>query len=336
MPQRLRYLLIAFFLFVFLFFLGIKMNGWKMNETVVASRSLSPRNRDCQIDIFDNYNLRSRFQRRQNPVIRAALMYYGDEAVRVEDLRREYVQVIETRFVYANSNIFQLKITSFLTASLPEENFVSVSSGIFDEGLTYNYSEVSRRWPLVQEGSIKKFWHYYRNTDNCLALEAYGAFRLREPNLFDNFDILIVLTDLPLRHPALRIGRVLLIQRTGFYGWVIRKNANLRRLVVNENPAVIKRTQWFVAEETIHEVGHVLGLNHSCVQDDVVYSRKGQIICSQCCARNDIMSLCRDRSRASVAFVHRFSNCALRFIRRNSLPTVMVGGIPPRQIDICQ
>lgn len=83
-----------------------------------------------------------------------------------------------------------------------------------------------------------------------------------------------------------------------------------------------------VVDELIHEVGHVMFLDHASSQcyKSGMSNAESAACCSESPAKNDVMSYCRKRSLVNAEHFYGFESCNLKTIKEKIVPAMLKGG----------
>ncbi|MBS3088882.1 hypothetical protein J4402_03835 [Candidatus Pacearchaeota archaeon] len=269
-----------------------------------------------EIEVFDSCNVINN----SIPVIKVFFVQFGSEVKSPEEIT-ELMVYIKNAFAISTENIVNLGLTYGGFVPFPLESSTRDYSSAKDLGEN----------PEILQEDLPRIWYYYydpssgdsiyrgRNYFREDILNALNASNLNKTK----YDLVIVYTDAQFEGmgafyyrsygiPLIRLNSIEL------GGWRI---ANVGSHYQNK-----QRTNTFIAEETVHETGHYMSLQHSCLKcnQDIL----SESCCDQCLYRDDVMSYCRTRPVDNSKKVNSFCDCNLNYIKTIFIPGFMTGRWP--------
>ncbi|MEK6941651.1 MAG: hypothetical protein AABW85_02240, partial [archaeon] len=256
------------------------------------------------------------------PVIKAALVQFGNYLGQpgLESLG----PFLEKAFFGATKNIVTLDIRTGKTIPFPKED------------QEHDYSKIKQKYPWVEPEDIPRLWYYDAGLTQLVSDISSG---LPDPD-FDsnNFDLIIVATDAQFE------GLGYLV-----YSGLYKNSTGLPIVLVNtfgiggwKNGAPYPRSsssEYQIADETIHEAGHFMGLGHACSACNSSGLEAGVLdekCCQECEWKDDATSYCRQRPIfTSDNFYNKFLSCSLDFVENKFIPAFENGQIPEQIESAC-
>lgn len=184
------------------------------------------------------------------------------------------------------------------------------------EGPGHDYDSVLVDYPWLLPEDVPRIWYYHIGFDLLLAdlreaIESAGVD-------MSSTDLLWVITDLQFEGLGVFLGQDTLGQ------WAIMVPALELGGWAFDEPARFVATEYTLTEETLHELGHFMGLNHACNSCNDVPVNEARVCCDNCTAKDDIMSYCRQRPLEEEDDFHNtFLACSLDLIEHQFIPAFL-------------
>ncbi len=259
-------------------------------------------------DFCDNSVNTVCFSPRTDKVITAVVVQYGNYLNKNE--LEQYTQTIIKRFDIATDGLVSLKIIASVSIPLPK----------------HDTAVISKKLPWIKEKDrLNGLWYYYNNSGlSTVGGEIFEAsMKSTIAQYVKKADAIISLTEAQFEALGFQDQRVLVTEQPTQIAWE-RKNNN----------KIEKNSEWKLADEITHELGHFMGLDHSspnAFDNGILSTQK----CSKSPNRNDIMSYCRSRTKVSSTVAGKFSKCTANFIDKVFVPILLNGGYPTHQEKPC-
>lgn len=239
------------------------------------------------------------YAKREKPIFNIALVYYGSE-FGVDYLDRISKVLIE-RFFKATDQKIALNIKFKFV--LPYLHQIS------------SYPDYKQ--PYVTEIiRLQRLW-YYDNVDSKIMNEVYNQIKKNEKHKssLEEIDAVAIITGAQFDGLGYASGRIAVTENPREIAW---------NLIDGYTEIV---SDYNVADELIHELGHTLFLDHTsnqCMKLDSLEEREK--CCKESPSGNDVMSYCRGRSKVDDQNMHSFSECSLKIIQEKIVPSMINGG----------
>ncbi len=259
------------------------------------------------------------FIKREDPIIKAVLFQYGNYG----DISKldTYSSTIENRFGTATNGEVLISIENVIRHPLPKEGH----KGPLPNSKPHDYTSIRQQYPWINTDSLERVWYYYNSTGENIAQEAYQTLLDSEDSSkLTDVDLIIIFSEAQFEGLAKSVGRVVLAEYPMEVAWA--KEVSYR---------TEERGEWYIADQVIHEIGHVMGLKHA-TPNCFPYSDTTEACCAESPNKDDIMSYCRKRLLVSDTFGYRFKTCTLNYLKNGFLPVLISGGNKPAQIDSCK
>ena len=240
------------------------------------------------------------YAKRANPILNIAFVYYGDyytdeDMSRVEALLKE-------RFAAATDQMIQLNVA--VKALIP---FKSQLADFPDYRQEY----------VTEPERLQRLW-YYDNVGAKILKEVYDVVKADSklsPNL-KAIDALVIVTGAQFDALGFASGRVAVTENPMEIAWGLKDGGRVD-YVSDEK----------VVDELIHEIGHVMFLDHAASQcfKPGMDHKASQECCATSPAKDDVMSYCRKRDQVKGEFFYKFAECNLRTIKNKIVPAMLEG-----------
>lgn len=241
------------------------------------------------------------YRKRSEPILNIALVYYGDYYSQ-EDLTRVQ-HMLEERFFLATDK--SIKIKTAVSALLPFKHKLE------------NYPDFRQDYVTDPE-RLQRLW-YYDNVGARILVEVYDEFKKKSPELnisLNQLDALIIITGAQFDALGFASGRVAVTENPMEIAWGLPDGGRVDYI-----------SDAKVVDELIHEIGHVMFLDHAasqCFLPGMSY-QESQLCCANSPAKEDVMSYCRNRTLVNDEAFFGFKDCNLRNIKNKVIPA-MLGG----------
>ncbi len=251
------------------------------------------------------------WQERDEAVINVALVYYGDDSMKLSDLNR-IEPILQERFLKATDHALRLNVVAKRVLPFKQQ---------MPKNFTYK--------DITDKKRLQRIW-YYENVGAKVLTEVYEEYTSAE--------------DIETVH---RLDAVLTITSAQFNALGFATG----RMSVTEYPSEVAfgapgggrvdyPSDFTLVDELIHELGHNMFLGHtstpclvSKIQEQMgitTITRELLQEVDRCCADspsgNDVMSYCRKRGNVSEDFMHGFESCNLDMIKNKIIPNMLKGG----------
>jgi hypothetical protein len=253
------------------------------------------------------------FEERRDPVVRAIMVHYGS-AVGVADLRRVGALLVR-RFKESTAGALELEIAEHRVIPLRPR--------------ARDLDEIAARIPGPPEkkdpARLVRLWYYYHSPASI-------ADEVREE-----------MAKAPgLKKVMKRVDAVLVMAEPQFEGLGYADGA----YAITEQPVEIAwagegggftrfESDARVVDELLHELGHVLGLDHAAKQCNAA-EVEGRKCCELSPGGQDVMSYCRVRSSVTESFYYGFTACTRDFLAGATRAALLGGGRRVRQAAACE
>ncbi len=181
------------------------------------------------------------------------------------------------------------------------------------ESADHNYAAVKMFYPNLSNEDLPRVWYYLKGYQQLVNDVSQAI--IDSNTDFSRYDLFIVMTDAQYDSIAFLTAAAdkhAIFQNTyAMSGWDLPSGGT--RSV---------SSLYFAADETIHETGHFMRLDHACSQcNDAATQTQWQSCCNACQWRNDVMSYCRTRPMLSGdKFYNVYGACDMNNISTYFLP----------------
>jgi hypothetical protein len=240
------------------------------------------------------------YSKRDKPILNIALVYYGDHYTE-DDLSRVQA-LLETRFAKATAELVTLNIV--VKAVLPFKSQLE------------NFPEYRQQY-VTEPDRLQRLW-YYDNVGARIINEVYEQVKANpdlKPTL-SSIDSLVIVTGAQFDALGFASGRVAVTENPMEIAWGLPDGGRVE-FVTDEK----------VVDELIHEIGHVMFLDHAsnqCQKPGMTYKETLEC-CKTSPAKDDVMSYCRSRAKVDAEFFYGFAECNLRTIKDKIVPAMLEG-----------
>lgn len=235
------------------------------------------------------------YLKRSKPVLNIALVYYG-EFYKEEDLDRVQA-LLEKRFFEATDRSVSINVA--LKKIIP-----------FKHNLN-DYPDYRQDYVTDPE-RLQRLW-YYDNVGAKILKEVYDQMKSELAKL----DSLVIITGAQFDALGFASGRVAVTENPMEIAWGLPDGGRVEI-----------QTDAKVVDELVHELGHVMFMDHAssqCFKPGMSYKESLEC-CETSPARNDVMSYCRNREQVSDSKFYKFEACNLRNIKNKVIPAMLSGG----------
>jgi hypothetical protein len=228
-----------------------------------------------------------------------ALLYYGD--FWGESELKRMATLLKSRFEAATNGLVKLNIT--LIKTLP---------------FKYPFADHSsfRIGDVTDPARLERMW-YYDYVNKGIAYEVREQLLITVPREeIQNLDAVLVLTGAQFEGLAHTIGRMVVVEQPREIAWGTPGGGSTE---VNSDETVV--------DELIHELGHVMFLQHSsyqCMADGLTIDEQNKC-CQESPNRRDVMSYCRPKREISKDVFFKFETCNLKMIQEKVVPALLNG-----------
>lgn len=239
--------------------------------------------------------------KRDKAELNIAFVYYGDYYTE-GDLSRVQ-ELLETRFAAATNQLVTLNVV--VKAVMP------FKSNILD------FPEYRQDY-VTEPERLQRLW-YYDNVGARIVNEVYEQVKANptlKPTL-KSIDSLVIVTGAQFDALGFASGRVAVTENPMEIAWGLEGGGHVEFV-----------SDAKVVDELIHEIGHVMFLDHAssqCQKPGMTFKET-----KECCAtspgKDDVMSYCRSRGKVDAEFFYGFKECNLRTIKNKIVPAMLSGG----------
>jgi hypothetical protein len=246
------------------------------------------------------------YHERKSPVLKVALLYYGDH-MKMSDLER-IEPILKSRFYEASDRNVEVEIVSKKVIRFKQRMPVD-----------YKFKEIT------DKKRLQRIW-YYDNVGSKIMNEVYTEYKKEESEaVLDELDAIVAITGAQFDGLGFASGRVSVTEYPSETAWN------------NEGGGSVSYPNDFmIVDELIHELGHNMFLGHTSTQciprladgekfEDSHY-KKMKACCNASPSKNDAMSYCRTRKAVSENFMHGFESCNVQMIKDLIVPAMLNGG----------
>lgn len=263
------------------------------------------------------------FYKRSEATFKAALIYYG-EGGNQESLNR-IGELLKERFFESTGRSLKLDLLRSYVIEPVQQNEAELDRFFSDYPNWDAYKK--RRLYYYHKYPMPEVWVSGTTTGaHWIANDLYEKLKSFESTeLMSELDALAVITDRQFEGLGIAIGRIAMTENPMDVAWT-SKSAELKNWSDEK-----------VVDELIHELGHVLGLNHAATQCDTRELKRGESLTTEeinehhrCCSSapsgRDVMSYCRPRDQVAKDFYFGFQECNRDKIKNRIIPALLSGG----------
>ncbi len=235
------------------------------------------------------------YAKRAKPILNAAFVYYGD-FYSEEDLDRVEA-LLKERFYLATDKAISLNVV--MKKVIPFKHQLS------------DFPDYRQDYVTDPE-RLQRLW-YYDNVGMAVVNEVYQQVK----GDLKSIDTLLVVTGAQFDALGFASGRVAVTENPMEIAWGLPDGG---RVEIQSDAKVV--------DELIHEIGHVMFLDHAstqCQKPGMTY-QETLACCATSPAKNDVMSYCRKRNEVDENKFFGFEECNLRNIKNKVVPAMLSGG----------
>ncbi len=254
------------------------------------------------------------FKERLTPVVKVLLTHYGSVESKT-DLAR-IGALLKERFDASTDGILSLEIVDI--AQIPLKNYKRDVSEL-EKAIK---GDESKRSPE----RLRRLWYYYQNDPYGLIIDEIqdellkGGYR----NALAESDAVLSMTEPQFEAIGYASGAYGVTEQPSEVAWMT-SDGGWTQMEIDER----------IVDELLHEVGHLLGLDHAAARCSELPYPESQKCCQTSPGANDVMSYCRDRSRVRGPFYYRYTSCTKDYLQNSTLPALLSGGKRPFQAKPC-
>ncbi|MCC7441576.1 MAG: hypothetical protein IT285_08085 [Bdellovibrionales bacterium] len=247
------------------------------------------------------------------PALRVALIHHGRD-LSMTDLDRVW-EMLAPRFLEATG--CQLRLERATTRIVPLKSETNL--WLIPREIRPIFG--GKRWPrglsLAERARLARLRYYYAAEGSGRIVREIRSIARRIPK--ETYDALVVLTAAQFEGLGFGLPNEMAVtEQPVEIAWAAQGGGETRF----ESDAR-------VVDELIHELGHVIGLNHAsfiCNQlPEGLPFGEMERCCAESPSRNDVMSYCRPRSTVSDSFFFGFTECNRAKIRNRVIPALLAG-----------
>lgn len=249
----------------------------------------------AQVDDLSVTSMPKTYVKRSKPVVNAALVYYGDFYSEA-DLERVEI-LLKERFYLATDKALSLNVV--MRKVIPFKHQLS------------DYPDYRQDYVTDPE-RLQRLW-YYDNVGYSVVNEVYKQVQ----GDLKSLDTLLIVTGAQFDALGFASGRVAVTENPMEIAWGLSDGG---RVEIQSDAKVV--------DELIHELGHVMFLDHAsnqCQKPGMTY-QETLACCATSPAKNDVMSYCRPRESVNETKFFGFEECNLRTIKTKIVPAMLSGG----------
>lgn len=260
--------------------------------------------RDCSLK---NSMIPKCYHKRDKPILKIALVYYGAE-MKMSDLDR-IEPILVKRFYEATDRNVEIKVISKKVIGFKKK---------MPEGYTYN--------KITDKKRLQRIW-YYDNVGAGIMNEVYEEYKKTETDMvLEDLDAIVGITGGQFDGLGFASGRVSVTEYPQEIAWGIEGGGRVNY------PSDYK-----IVDELIHELGHNMFLGHTstqCQKSGLTLEQR-EACCAKSPTKDDVLSYCRDRNAVDESFMHGFESCNVEMIQDLIVPAMLSGGewqVKPRKV----
>ena|GEM_PF-2910497 len=241
------------------------------------------------------------------PTVRVFFMQYGTYST-VEDLKRVGA-LLAKRFAESTDNALQIEFVDYAVVPLAQ----------YPRDLSALRAAIKGDAEQTSDERLTRIWYYYNkayNGDDSIVQEIQQQVKKAgyNPEL-SKADAILVLSETQFEGLGYASGGFGIVEQPTEIAWAANGGSTQ------------KYTDAQLADELLHELGHVLGLDHAAKECLNLPSARATL---QCCQNSpggqDVMSYCRDRSKVNDTFYYTYTQCTRDYLKTVTAPALLNGG----------